>query len=78
MGEDKKQIIQIICAVAGMALGTFLIVMGMLSEPIGVLDSSVNIALGEVLTFVGSIIGIDYNYKKHYNEVMKLRSDNKE
>lgn len=73
--EDKKQLIQIICAIVGMALGVFLIVMGMLSEPLGALDSSVNIALGEVLTFVGSIIGIDYNYKKHYNEVMRNRKE---
>ena len=71
MTTDKKQTIQIICAITGMALGSFLIVMGMLSEPIGALDSSVNIALGEVLTFVGSIIGIDYNYRKHFNEITK-------
>lgn len=75
MANDRKEIIQVVCAIAGMALGAFLIIMGMCSEPIGLLDSSVNIALGEVLTFVGSIIGIDYNYKKHYNEIMRDRKE---
>ena len=75
MATDKKETIQIICAIAGMVLGAFLIVMGMCSEPIGILDSSVNIALGEVLTFVGSIIGIDYNYRKHYNEITRGKQE---
>lgn len=73
MEDNKKGLIQLICAIVGMGLGAFLIIMGMCSEPIGILDSSVNIAFGEVLTFVGSIIGIDYNYKKHYNEIMRDR-----
>lgn len=75
MATDKKETIQVTCALTGMALGAFLIIMGMCSEPIGILDSSVNIALGEVLTFVGSVIGIDYSYKKHYNEVMRGRKE---
>lgn len=75
MEDNKKGLIQLICAITGMAMGVFLILMGMLSEPIGMLDSSVNIALGEVLTFVGSIIGIDYNYKRHYNEIMRDRKE---
>lgn len=73
--EDAKGKIQIICAIVGMVLGAFLIIMGMCSEPLGVLDASVNVALGEVLTFVGSIIGIDYNYKKHYNEIMRGKKE---
>ena len=28
-----------------------------------VIDSSVLIAFGEILTFVGSLVGIDYHYK---------------
>lgn len=31
--------------------------------PLGVIDSSVLVATGEVFTFAGSIIGIDYHYK---------------
>lgn len=75
MTNEKKDVIQVLCAIAGMALGAFLIITGMLAEPIGILDSSVNIALGEVLTFVGSIIGIDYNYKKRYNEIMRDKKE---
>ena len=31
--------------------------------PVGIIDSSVLIAFGEILTFVGSLIGIDYRYR---------------
>lgn len=31
--------------------------------PIGVIDSSVLVAFGEILTFVGSLTGIDYRYR---------------
>ena len=75
MATDKKETIQVICALTGMALGAFLIIFGLIAPPIGILDASVNIALGEVLSFVGAIIGIDYNYKKHYNEIMRDRKE---
>lgn len=31
--------------------------------PLGIIDSSVLIAFGETSTFIGAILGIDYNYK---------------
>lgn len=31
--------------------------------PVGIIDPSVLTALGMLLTFVGSVVGIDYNYK---------------
>lgn len=68
MATDKKEIVQMICALGGMALGTFLIIFGIIAPPVGILDPSVNVALGEVLSFVGAIIGIDYNYRKKINE----------
>lgn len=58
---DSK--IQLICAVALIALGTALLIAGFFVPPTGVIDSSVLIAFGEILTFVGSLFGIDYHYK---------------
>ena len=75
MATDKKETIQVICALTGMALGVVLIIFGLIAPPTGILDPSVNIALGEVLSFVGAIIGIDYNYKKHLNEIMRDKKE---
>ena len=51
-------------------LGVFLAVMGIILlwvglflPPTGIIDASVLTALGEVFTFSGSLIGIDYTYK---------------
>lgn len=49
----------IVVSLAGLAL----IGAGFYVPPIGVIDSSVLVAFGEILTFSGSIIGIDYHYK---------------
>lgn len=75
MTTDKKEMIQVVCALVGMALGAFLIIFGIIAPPIGILDASVNVALGEVLSFVGAIIGIDYSYRKHYNEITKGKQE---
>jgi len=36
---------------------------GLLLPPQGEISPSVLVAYGETLTFVGSVIGIDYNYR---------------
>lgn len=58
---DSK--IQLICAVVLIALGACLLVAGFYVPPTGVIDNSVLVAFGEILTFVGSLFGIDYHYK---------------
>lgn len=66
---NKKETVQMICALVGMALGVTLILFGLIAPPTGIIDPSVNVALGEVLSFVGAIIGIDYSYRKKLNEL---------
>lgn len=61
--SHKKRTIQLICAVAMVALGSSLLIAGFIVPPLGVIDSSVLIAFGEILTFVGALFGIDYHYK---------------
>lgn len=78
MATNKKETVQIICALSGMILGAFLIIFGILAPPVGILDPSVNVALGEVLSFVGAIIGIDYNYRKTLNEISHKGDNDKE
>lgn len=68
--ESRKMHIQLGCAVVGMALGSFLMIFGVIVEPRGVIDYSIIVACGEILTFVAALLGIDYKYKF---EIMKLK-----
>ena len=43
--------------------GCALLTAGIAIPPAGVIDSSVLVAFGEILTFAGSLIGIDYHYR---------------
>ncbi len=36
---------------------------GFAAPPLGVIDASVLIAFGEVMTFTGTLVGIDYRYR---------------
>lgn len=59
----KKSVLQLIVATAMCIFGCALLTAAFLLPPVGIIDSSVLIAFGEILTFVGSLIGIDYHYK---------------
>ena len=61
--SQKKFTLQLICAVAMVVLGCSLLTAGFIVPPLGVIDGSVLIAFGEILTFVGALFGIDYHYK---------------
>ena len=54
---------QLITAVLLCIFGCGLLVAGFIVPPMGVIDSSVLIAFGEILTFVGSLVGVDYHYR---------------
>lgn len=45
--------------------GIVLLVAGFIVPPLGVIDSSVLVAFGEVMTFAGALLGLDYKYKYH-------------
>lgn len=66
---DKKfdSKMQLVCAAVLITLGTALLIAGFIVPPTGVIDNSVLIAFGEILTFVGSLFGIDYHYKYKNN-----------
>lgn len=61
--NKRKLTIQLVAAVALIAIGSGLLIAGFIVPPLGVIDSSVLIAFGEILTFVGALFGIDYHYK---------------
>ena len=58
-----KKNIQLITALTLVAFGCVLLITGFLCPPLGEIHHSVLIAFGEILTFSGSLIGIDYKYR---------------
>ena len=62
---DKKQkmTIQLWLGVCLAVMGIILLWVSFFVPPLGIIDSSVLAAIGEVFTFSGALIGIDYTYK---------------
>lgn len=54
---------QLITSALLIVAGCGLLIAGFCVPPIGVIDSSILIAFGEILTFVGAVFGIDYSYR---------------
>lgn len=54
---------QLITSAVLILVGCGLLIAGFCVPPVGVIDSSILVAFGEILTFVGAIFGIDYTYK---------------
>lgn len=59
----KNYTLQLILACTTCIAGLVLLFLGFFLPPIGEIHNSVLIAFGEIATFAGSLIGIDYNYK---------------
>ena len=60
---EKKLTAQLWLGVAIALAGVALLFWGLVVPPSGVIDSSVLVGFGEVATFAGSLIGVDYHYK---------------
>lgn len=63
--------IQLWLGVCLVVVGVALLWTSFFVTPLGIIDASVLAAVGEVFTFAGALIGIDYTYKykviKHMN-----------
>ena len=55
--------VQLILFVGLCVFGGVLLIAGFCCPPVGEIHHSVLIAFGEILTFSGSLIGIDYKYR---------------
>ena len=55
--------IQLFSALVLCTFGCALLACGFVAQPLGEIHHSVLIAFGEILTFSGSLIGIDYHYR---------------
>ncbi len=54
---------QFILACAMIAFGCSLLAAGFIAAPLGEIHASILVAFGEVMTFAGALVGIDYYYK---------------
>lgn len=63
LGIEMKLKFQLTISAVLVVVGCGLLIAGFCVPPIGVIDNSVLVAFGEILTFVGAIFGIDYSYK---------------
>lgn len=73
--RDIKLLLQFIFAWILVVVGVVLIFFGFFAEPIGEINPTVLTAFGEILTFSGAILGIDYRYKFKAEELDRKRSD---
>ncbi|WP_455094414.1 hypothetical protein [Prevotella koreensis] len=63
MKETTKLNLQLYLGCILAIFGMIMLIISFLVPPIGVIDASVLAAIGEVFTFSGALIGIDYHYK---------------
>ena len=63
-----KKNFQLFTAVAMCSFGCTMLTAGFILPPLAEIHHSVLIAFGEILTFSGSLIGIDYHYKYQNKE----------
>ena len=60
---ERRLTLQLILAVSMAIFGCLLIIAAFVVPPQGEIHPSVLTAFGEILTFAGAVMGIDYNYK---------------
>lgn len=63
-GAKKGLRVQIVLAVCLVVFGCALIAAAFFVPPTGEIHPSVLTAFGEILTFAGAVLGIDYQYRK--------------
>lgn len=71
--EEKRATIQLALSIALVVFGCVLIVAAFVAPPMAEIHASVLTAFGEILSFAGAVIGIDYSYKKV--ELQKRKDD---
>lgn len=69
---DQEFILACILVLAGIVL----IFLGFFTEPEGEISPSVLTAFGEILTFAGSVIGLDFSYRSKIANRKKDNEDN--
>lgn len=67
--NKKVELIKIYLSVCMCMFGCVLLIAGFVVIPTGIIDNSVLVAFGEILTFAGAILGINYLYSSKHKEL---------
>ncbi|MGM9831217.1 MAG: hypothetical protein ACI3Z5_04270 [Paludibacteraceae bacterium] len=59
-----RNTLQIVLAIGMASFGVILIIAAFFVPPLGKIDATVLTAFGEMLTFSGTVLGIDYKYRR--------------
>ena len=74
--QEEKMTIQLFLGVFTVLAGLVLLFLGFYAVPLGEISPSVLTAFGEVATFSGALIGIDYTYRyKMFKEHKKTEAE---
>lgn len=72
LSQKQKMTLEFLFGFICAFIGIGLLWTSLFIPPVGIIDASVLAAVGEVLTFSGALVGIDYSYRfKHF----KLEND---
>ena len=67
LSQKEKMTIEFFFGFISALIGIGLLWTSLFIPPLGIIDASVLAAVGEVLTFSGALVGIDYSYRfKHF------------
>ena len=76
MTKKTKLTLQLLLGFSLAVFGVILITVSFFIPPLGIIDASVLAAIGEIFTFSGALIGIDYHYKeKRYEHLADQQTD---
>lgn len=78
--RNKTELIKLWLAVGLCVFGCILLIAGFIVNPLGVISQSVLIAVGEIFTFSGTILGINYAYQskvKYLEMELEKKEDKK-
>lgn len=74
LSQKQKMTLEFLFGFIFALIGIGLLWTSLFIPPVGIIDASVLAAVGEVLTFSGALVGIDYSYRfKHF----KIENGNK-
>lgn len=80
--RNKVELIKLWLAVGLCIFGCCLLVAGFIVNPLGIIHQSVLIGFGEIITFAGAILGINYAYQSRVKylemEIEKKKDIDKE
>lgn len=74
LSEQQRLTVQFWSGLLIVAVGLVLLFLGFYAVPVGEIAPSVLTAFGEIATFSGALIGVDYRYRfKEFQEEFKHR-----